>query len=579
MLTRAPAETERDFCGKLDRRQREMESVKDLPMQVWKLIAQHMIPQLENMLDWDSTRPYEKYGKLIYDGTALAAVRIQAVGFQGNTISERLRWFNYGFPLDEIGDTPEHKQYLEDREAVLYAAFRRSNLYSEITRLFMHAGSLGTAVMHPKLDRKSNRLKYRLLHPREYYLQENEDREVDTIHRVVEIPARRAWLMFPQDRLSDAIRNAAQNAPDKMFRFMHVVQPNNERHLGSYLSEDKPWLSCVKEYGESRIVEKSGYDIFPYFAWRWYPLEDGPYGGSPAWDALFDIIGLNRTGRDLREAVHKMAFPPMVAKREERGILDFGPAGVTLVEDMAQKPEQLAQQVRLDGPLQHVADTREIIKQHFNVNFFLMWDELDGERTAEEVRERRAEKAVMLGPASGTLQHGVLRPIVEHADMVLSEAGEMPEPPESLREYDGLEFKIDFMSPLAEAQERLASQGVVGFLGTVLPLAETFGPEILDGIDPDELLDVIGERESVPPMILRSREKRQAIREGRAAAQREAVEVEGENIEADTASKLAKAGMPVQARKAAPAAAPKESRRRLRIERGSDGEMVGAEWE
>lgn len=580
MLRSAPAEVERDFCAKLDRRQKEMESDKALPMEVWRQIAQHLIPQLENTIDWDTAKPYEKYGKMIYDGTALSAARIQAVGLQGYTINERLRWFNYGFPLDDIGETPENKQYLEDRETVLYAAFRRSNLYSTITPLFMHAGTIGTAVMHPKIDPKTKRLKYRLLHPREYYLAENEDREVDTIHRVFEMPARRAALLFPEHRQSDALKSAAKQLPDKPFKFLHAVMPNGERHMDSYLSEDKPWLSVVKEYGEQRILEKGGHDMFPYFAWRWYMLDDGPYGGSPAWDALFDVMGLNRTGRDLREAVHKIAYPPMVAKREERGILDFGPAGVTLVEDMAQAPQQLAQQIRLDGPLQHVADTREIIKQHFNVNFFLMMDQLEGDKTATEINERRTEKAVMLGPVTGTLQQGILRPLVEYADYYLERNGEMPEPPESLREYEGLEFKIDFMSPLAESQERLAYQGINGFVGAVMPLVELF-PEILDKVNTDELVEAIGNRESIPPMILRSRDQTEAIRQARAKAQAEAAQAEQENLAADTAQRNAKAAetasnlpqnvniMPQQP----------QAPRKLRIQRGADGEMVGAEWE
>lgn len=158
----------------------------------------------------------------------------------------------------------------------------------------------------------------------------------------------------------------------------------------------------------------------------------------------------------------------------------------------------------------------------------------------------------MLGPAIGTLHSAVLRPVVEDADARLEENGELPAPPESLRQYEGLDLKVDFMSPLAEAQERLVYQGVDAFLATMQALAQPgmFGPDILDHVNDRELVEALSNRDSVPPMFLNTKDDVMRLRQEKAARLAAQQQTEQEMQGAETLNKLSKApeeGSPAEA--------------------------------
>lgn len=522
----------------IKKRQQRLERVKEPVLKIWELIGKHIIPRYED-LTFDKM-PYQQTGKAIYDGTGISAARIQAVGMQGYTVNESMRWFRLGFPIPDVEDVPANKQYFEDCERSLYAAYRRSNFYPTITNLFMQGGTLGTTVLYQEHDVVEQRLVFRSLHPREFYIQENRYRNVDVLHRKFDLSAREAKKMFPEERLSDPIKNAIKENPDKKFRFIHAVGPNEDRMYGKLDSYNKRFTSVyIEEKGEEPLIQ-SGYDENPYMVWRWYLLDDGPYGGGPGWDALYDVMGLNKMSKSLLVAVDKMANPPMVALEELRGLTRFTPSGVTWTKDMSNKPEQVLQRIDISGALEREQNIREIVKQHFNVDFFLMLAHSDQQMTATEIRERQTEKSVMLGPAVGNLNVDVLQGTIDRTHNILGENGELPEPPESLEEFVGMDMKIDFLSPLSQAQKRITeTQGLQVFVEKMVGLTEV-APGWADNINWDEYTRAVADGEGVQQRVLRSHEEVAEIRAEREEQEQAAQQAEMENLQSETAKNMSR---------------------------------------
>jgi hypothetical protein len=513
-----------------------LEQEKEPVLNIWEQIGTHIIPRYES-LDFDEM-PYEQYGASVYDGTGLSAARIQAVGLQGYTVSPSMEWFHLGFPIPEVEDIPANKAYFEDYARSLYGAYRRSNFYSAMTQLFMQGGTIGTTVLYLEEDLNEQRLVFRVLHPREYFLAENRYRVVDTVFRKFDLSAREALKKFPEDRLSDELKMRVKERPDDKFRFVHAVYPNNDRIYGKLDAGNKRFASVYFEErtaGEDALpLIKSGYDENPYMAWRWSLLDDGPYGASPAWDALYDVIGLNAMAKDMLIASNKMANPPMVVPKELRGVASFEPAGSTYVKDMQRVPQQLLQRIDMSASYERERDIREIVKQHFNVDFFLMLATRDQQMTATEIRERQTERSVMLGPAIGNLQSEVLSPNIDRTSRILADNDELPPPPPSLEQYLDIDIRIDFMSPLAQAQRRIMeTQGLQVFMEKMVPLTELW-PEWRDRVDIDEFTKAVAMGESVKSKVLRSDDEVQEIRDSRAEQEAQQAQLEQEAVQAQT---------------------------------------------
>jgi hypothetical protein len=135
------------------------------------------------------------------------------------------------------------------------------------------------------------------------------------------------------------------------------------------------------------------------------------------------------------------------------------------------------------------------------------------------------------------MQTEMLEPIVERVFAIEARAGRLPEAPPEIAEQN---LKIDYVSPVARAQQTSDARAIIDFSGIVSNLAQV-NPEVLDIIDFDagtrELADSLG----VPPTMLRSRADVETRRE---AAQQLAAQQEAEQqavMATDQIAKLAKA--------------------------------------
>ncbi|HEY1096102.1 MAG TPA: portal protein, partial [Alphaproteobacteria bacterium] len=117
----------------------------------------------------------------------------------------------------------------------------------------------------------------------------------------------------------------------------------------------------------------------------------------------------------------------------------------------------------------------------------------DKRMTATEILERSADAARLLGAVYGRLQGELLMPLVERALSILQRRGIIPS-----FLLDGQEFSVDFISPLARAQNQADVQATLAWLNT----AQQFGPAAAATIDVPKTLAWLGQQLGVPPHLM-----------------------------------------------------------------------------
>lgn len=505
-------------------------------------IADYVLPLREDMQENDPKG--KKKGAKTFDGTAVSAVNLAADGIHGNMMSPALKWFQQRLPhkLKFLEKVPEVNLWLQELTEGLYASFQNSNFYAEM-RMFLRDGlSIGTATMYAEEDMARQKLCFHVLHPREAFIAENQYREIDKFIRYTKYETRQAVQKFGKKNLSQKIQDTIERNPFAEFEFLHYAAPRTDWDDRKMDSFNMPFESLWIEKGGEKIIRESGFELFPYFVWRYSLNGNDVYGSSPAAYALPEIKSLNVISKSVLGAAQLSVEPPMNIPVEMKGRERLTPHGRNYYgNDYNRRIYPTNTGITFPIAMDREEKKRDIIKEHFNVNFFLTLMQDSRIKTATEVSEIKGEQAAILGAAIGDLTT-VMDNIIDYVAYLEMKAGRISQPPDILKYYAGGQ-RIDtvYTGTLAQAQRRLLeTQSITRSLELVMPLVQVW-PQAADIINADEAVRKVLVSNGFPEDVLNALEEVEQIRQGRAEAQtQENQKVDMERF-ADVLKKVAQA--------------------------------------
>jgi len=216
------------------------------------------------------------------------------------------------------------------------------------------------------------------------------------------------------------------------------------------------------------------------------------------------------------KAAQKLADPPLAAA--DKGLVraaHTAPGGITYGAIDA-NGQVLVKPLYAGGSLSATLGLMEQRRDQVREAFHLSLMQMAGSpnMTATEWIGRQEEKLRLLGPNLGRLQSEFLSPLIRRRFGILLRAGHLPEPPPEIR---GQPLSIEYVSPLARAQMAGEAQAVVRLYDSLLSVAGS-APGVLDNIDHDEAVQVLGRGWAVPARIMRGSDQVRALRSLRQAA-------------------------------------------------------------
>ena len=363
--------------------------------------------------------------------------------------------------------------------------------------------------------------------------------------------ARKAFKKFG-DKVSEQLKKDSEEHPDKEYEIIHAVFPNGDRVYGKRTAMNKPFRSIYMESKTGdrgkvgHIVRDSGFVISPYTTWRFRKNSDEVYGRSPAADALTEVFTLNQMGKTLLEAAHQSVNPARNVPVEMRGRVRMEPKGNNYFDDPKRVISTISSGINYPIGAEERREVRESMRDKFRVDFFKAFIGRQGEATREEILAIKSEQAGLLIAQVDMLYiegirsfFDIVSDIEDRRGSFTEEAG-MPAVPDEILESGGV---INFIltGPLAQAQREIRElEPIQKTLGNLSEAASVLGPEVLDVINKDELAEIIVEAGSYPQIAMNSRDRRQEIRDARAAEQQR-LEQQQLAIEAGKSPNLMKA--------------------------------------
>ena len=451
----------------------------------------------------------------------------------GNSFAAMLRrdkWFKIGVKRDEDRTTQDAKQWLEWASGVQYRAmYDRSSLFVRATKEGDHDyAAFGQCVISVRLNKNRDGLLYRCWHLRDVVWCENDEGQVDTIHRNWKPCACDLARLFPKT-VAPQVRDMLEKEPYREVNCRHIVIPAE-----AYRGEKKfrePYVSIYIDVDHQVVMEEVGLWTKEYVIPRWQTVSGSQYAYSPATvAALPDARLIQDMTRVLLEAGEKATNPPMVAVQEAiRGDVSIYAGGITWVDAMYD--ERLGEVLRpltqdksgIPTGLNMREDIRMMITDAFYLNK-LNLPEIAG-ATAYEISQRVQEYIRQALPIFAPMEADYNGALCEETFDLLMRNGTFGSPDDVPRSIRGADVEFRFESPLNAAIEKEKGQHFQE-AATLLATAMQIDPSVAADFDVRESFRDAVAGIGAPATWLRSEEdadkliqQQQQVSEAQAMAQ------------------------------------------------------------
>lgn len=483
--------------------------------------------------DWHSIADYSGYGGVpalmktmngqdrpkmrhLMDSHPILAFRTISSGMYSGFSSPNRPWLRLKFADEDLNEFSAAREWLDATERLIYAMFDASNFYQAARQNYSDMAHFGPTVgiMTEHWQHIAPTLPLAI---GTYWLGFDDAFRVDTlvrdcpmtVHQVVQRFVAKNGMM-DWAAVCPKIKNAwDQSKYQAMVKIKQCIEPG----------PGGTWQSTLWDCGDDRksaVLEAKAYAEKPFWAPIWDENGVGGYGRGLGHHALADMRELHMQAKRKRELTDLLAKPPTAGVAKD---LDMRPGSHTYVSDLdAVQAAKVVYEVNpqaINAVREDIAEIKNCIDRLTYADLFLAITNMRGvqPRTVEEILKRDEEKLTQLGPVVEQVNDNML-PVAVERMLAIAERGDLlPPAPE---EVQGRALKIEFVSVLAQAQKMLglsSTERVVGFVGS---LSSVFGPQVLDKIDPDAIVDDYAERANIPAKAVRDMRQVEELRQSRA---------------------------------------------------------------
>ena len=440
----------------------------------------------------------------------------------GMLTSPSIMWFSLRL-VNRAQERPlAVRQWLQDARDTILSIFNspRLGFNTAIAEVYQDIVAFGTGVLFIGGDIADGMFQARPIS--EIYIQTNDESVVDTVWRKFTMTAKQAVDKFGSESLPPKVQQDAADGKQDARDYLHCVKPRSGYMLGlaNGAAKQMPWQSIYVDVQAEVVVQSGGFRQMPYLTPRWRKHAGEIYGRSPGMSSLSEIQTINSMERTILAATEKAVDPPLqVPDSGHISPLKTFPGGLNFYQPGTRdriEPMPLAQNFR---PAElEIEKRKEDVRRMFFLDLLSL--PLQDRMTTVEVMQRRDERMQQLSPVLSRLYSELLGPLISRVFDIASREGLIEEPPEGA---ESANMDVEYLSPLALAQRASEEVGLSRLINLVMPLAQA-DPSIMQGLNPDEILQGAAQFYNVSPRFLRSIEEVQELREQAAAAQQAAAQ-------------------------------------------------------
>lgn len=499
----------------------------------WQEVADYIVPNKNNIIN--EFTPGQKRNIHLFDNTAVHSCELLASSLHGILTNPSAPWFELTTGDEELDQVDSVRRWLQDSAIRMHRVLNNSNFQTEIHEYYIDLCAFGTSPLTIEEDKESV-IRFKSLPIQECYIRENNFGIIDELHRVFEWDAKKIFQEWGEDKLPEDIKKQIRDHGNKKFKIIHTVIPTKHlQMMGHDVESNKEFTSIYVLEEKQVILEEEGFNEFPYIVGRWAKYSGEVYGRSPGMTALPEAKTINKIAETTLIGAEKAVDPPMQLPDDgfimpiitEPGGLNYYRAGSN------ERIEPIFNNSRVDIGIEIIREHMRKIREAFFVEQFQL-PQID-RQTAQEALLRSEEQRRLLGPLMGRQHYEFLRPMIERVFKIMDRRDQFLEVP---GELDGIRLDVRYNSLIARSQRVDEGQNIMRTLNMSGPFIE-LDPSVADNFNGDVAVKKIAQIFGLPQEIIRSEAEKEEIREAKAQAQREFLEQQQRQQDADVAQKVA----------------------------------------
>lgn len=508
---------------------------------VWQEISDFVFPRRGDMVA--TLVPGSMRTRRLFDSTAVVAATRLAAALAGAVTPSTIQWFDVEVSVPSGVLIPKQVQdWTYSVADGMFKTLQRSNFNIEIRELYHDLVTYGTAAIF--IDEADGQPFFRTLHPKEYAILTDTNNTTYKVVRLIKMTVREMIMTFGFENLALGLQQSinSQKDLDAKIDVIHWISLRSHDKIG-FPADNFPVASVYVDEKHKHILKRSGFREWPIPVVRWASTSGESYGRSPAFDALPDILSLNKAEELALRAWAMAVMPPLLARHD--GILskpDLRPARLNFVNDEGSL-QWFPPATNLDIETIQREDKRRAIWN----TFFMDQVQFIPERgktppSAEEVRARLNVMLQILGPTLSQVEHELLIPLLVRVYGILSRSKVIPTAPlivSQFAERFGTGLNLSFIGPIARAKRQSMSQTLDSVLIST-QAAAALNPNVIDNINFDEWIREKLKAELAPRTILRDRDEVEKIRQARVEQMQQAQGIETMSAVSEIAGNLTK---------------------------------------
>ena len=455
----------------------------------------------------------------LWDSTTLESADVFASGFMNYLTPPTSKWFRLRHRNPRLSENKAIGDFLETVTDEVNYAINRSNFYDQMFPSYKSSGVFGTSTLFVEEDIYDD-LRFYNMPLKQVVIGEDAKGRAIQFFIEFEFTARQAEGKWGREALSSEMQEELRGGKEgKKHKFILFISKRETREIQKSDKKNLPIEASWIDVKAKSIIEESGDYEFPAMIHRFDKRPFIEWGFSPAMKALPFARILNTIAKTNLRSMMKNTDPP-VALPDNSFIAPFNqnPRALNYYKKTAMDSKDIFTFGNFGDPqigLTAIEYYAGNVKRLMYNDVFLAFNNITKEMNNPEIMERINEKMTMLGPAVGRYLSEVLNPIIQRAIGILFRRGKLPDPPDEL--ILDTNYEIDFVGSLAQAQRRSELNTLVTGLTMVGQMAQ-FAPDVLDKINPDNVVDEVWSITGAPIQVLRDDAEIESIREGRAAA-------------------------------------------------------------
>lgn len=456
-----------------------------------------------------------------FDSTPLYALDDFAGGMFVKSINPAERWCSLGIEDSDLAEFKPVKKWLWDYTSQIFASLNPGydNFYLSAPAWFADMAAFGNGFLWQEEMVGTGRIMSNARPIGENYKLCDANGETIARHRQFMLNGRQAKQEFG-DR-------APQMRDNEEAIFIHGVARNEDYQPGAIGPRGKPWKSYVVSPDKRDFhQQRPGYNEDPCHELQWNMRSGRSWATGPGHNALADMRGLDEVARSTAIGIQFEAEPMMWAANEDvLTTADIIPGGLFYGEALQGGKPPVAPIKRGENPqlaLAYMQQLQMSVKKAFR---FGLTDILAArpQMTAEEVMGYKADELKQLAPNLVRVYRGIGGFIARRANIIGRMPGMIAPPPPELQ---GQPISPKFVSPFTKAQKSERAQGVLGWARTIEGFAaNSQDPSWMDHVDSDGVVRVLHDAMTGEPGVIRDPREVEKIRQGRAAAQQQQVDL------------------------------------------------------